>query len=58
MSGLYDAGESPLMVAHRHLAETDLLYRVTLLIAPIALAVAVIAGAACLVWPSACLIAM
>lgn len=52
MSDLYDAGESPLRVAHRHLTGTDPLYRASLLIAPIALAVAVIAGAACLVWPS------
>jgi hypothetical protein len=53
LSDLYGAGESPLKVAHRHLTETDPLYRVSLLIAPIALAVAVVAGAACLVWPSA-----
>jgi uncharacterized protein len=52
LSDLYDAGESPIKVAHRHLTETDPLYRVSVLIAPIALAVAVIAGAACLVWPS------
>jgi Sel1 repeat len=53
LSDLYDAGESPLRVAHRHLTGTDPLYRVSLLVAPIALAVALIAGAACLIWPSA-----
>jgi hypothetical protein len=52
LSDLYDAGESPLKVVHRHLTATEPLYRVSLLIAPIALAVAVIAGAGCLVWPS------
>jgi TPR repeat protein len=53
LSDLYDPGASPLKVVHRHLTETDPLYRISLLIAPIALAVAVIAGAGCLVWPSA-----
>jgi TPR repeat protein len=53
LSDLYDAGESPLGVAHRHLTGADPFYRISLLIAPIALAVAVIAGAGYLVWPSA-----
>jgi TPR repeat protein len=53
LSDLYDPGASPLKVVHRHLTETDPLYRVSLPIAAIALAVAVIAGAGCLVWPSA-----
>jgi hypothetical protein len=44
MSDLYDAGQSPVRVAHRHLSENDWLYRVCLIVAPMALVGAVTTG--------------
>lgn len=50
MSDLYDANQSRLRVAHRHLFENDRLYRISLVAAPIALVVAVTAGTLSIVW--------
>ncbi|REF87426.1 Sel1 repeat-containing protein [Methylovirgula ligni] len=51
MSDLYDASMSPLRAAHTYLAETDPLYRISLMAVPIAAAVAIVAGSAALAWP-------
>ncbi len=51
MSDLYDASMSPLRAAHTYLAETDALYRISLMAVPIAAAVAIVAGSAALAWP-------
>jgi TPR repeat protein len=54
MSDLYDANQSRLRVAHRHLSENDRLYRISLAAAPIALVLALTAGTLSIVWkPSA-----
>jgi TPR repeat protein len=50
MSDLYDAGQSPLRVAHRHLSENDWLYRVCLIVAPMALVGAVTTGMILVFW--------
>jgi TPR repeat protein len=50
VSDLYDANQSRLRVAHRHLSENDRLYRISLVAAPIALVVAVTAGTLSIAW--------
>jgi TPR repeat protein len=50
VSDLYDANQSRLRVAHRHLSENDRLYRISLVAAPVALVVALTAGTLSLVW--------
>src|SRR5580692_3983118 len=50
MSDLYDAGQSPLRVAHRHLSEHDWLYRICVIAAPLALVGAITTGTLSIVW--------
>ena len=50
MSDLHDASESRFGAAHRHLTETDPLYRISSVTAPVALVVAIVAVT---VWPGA-----
>jgi len=50
VSDLYDANQSPLRVAHRHLTENDWLYRICLIAAPIALVGAITTGTLSIFW--------
>jgi len=50
VSDLYDADQSPLRVAHRHLSDNDWLYRICRVAAPIALVGAITAGTISAFW--------
>jgi hypothetical protein len=52
VSDLVDGNRSPLRVAHRYLFDSDRLYRLGVIIAPIALGIAAVAGSIHLFWPS------
>lgn len=52
MSNVYNAGQSPLSVAHKHLTETDPPYRVGVVVAPIAMVVALVAATISFASPS------
>jgi TPR repeat protein len=53
VSDLYDPNQSRLRVAHRHLSENDRLYRISLVVAPIALVMVLTTGTLTFLWHTA-----